>query len=159
MKEFQMPELVEVNNLYIEPVYAASGLIPTTPEKEYESSGGNGDFKVETEWCNHNSGSHSEIKIHIHNYGKDSGDNIHMSFFIRDFRLDSIIPGDGCLILSNLSENHFDLARVGRHFNPGEDIQFVMQLKCKKPGGAVGAVGQTGVQMPCSVHCTGVYTS
>lgn len=148
MKTFEIPEIIEMD-LQLEPVFAASGGGGT----ETETGGQTEEWTIGGEWCNHNSGSHSELKIKAHNNGVRSGYNLKMDFFIRDFRLNSITTGDSCITVSNQTENSFTLTRTNRKYNGGESIEFVMQLTAKKANGEVGAVGVSGVYMPCNIVC------
>ncbi len=162
MKEFTAPDITMLDfSLTAEPTNGGSGVnfVPSVPIVPMSPLG---DWKITTEWCNHNTGSHSELKIKGHNYGKDSGDSIKMVFSVGGFKLDTVTPGDDILVLSDKSVNGFTLTR-NNHFNSNENFEFVIQLTCSEtPYNTnihTGAVGTTGVPCPAFVACTSYVAS
>lgn len=145
MKKFETPVIVKMDDLVMEPVYFASG-------NPYVPAGG--DWNISTSYANHNSGSHSEIKVEATYSGSTAGDNLSMTFKTNSFKIDTVTPGDSCLVVTNQTADGFTLTRTGRHFNPNENVGFVFQLTAAKEDGNVGAVGTTGEYMPCDLICT-----
>lgn len=119
---------------------------------------------VKEEWsksltyANHNSGSHSEVKFTCHNDGDKAGDNItfHVSLNTHSaLKIKSFTPGDGCLVVTNQTATGFTLTRMNRHFNPGENVEFVTQIVFEKPDGTTGAAGTTGIDRVCDLQIVG----
>lgn len=150
MKKFEKPVFAECSE-FTEGIYASSGWVPVTPPPD----GPKGDWVIECDWANHNSGSHSELAIKGHNYGNLSGECLTMHFRIFDFRLDTI-KDTGGLIFSNISENGFSITR-NIHFNPNENFEFNIQITVKDSL-YKGSYGQTGVPCACNIKCVG-YTA
>ena len=150
MKKFEKPVFAECSE-FTEGIYASSGWVPVTPPDTPK-----GDWVIECDWANHNSGSHSELKIKGHNYGNLSGDCLTMHFRIMDFRLDTIKDMGG-MIFSNISESGFTITR-NNHFNPNENFEFNIQITCKNSP-YEGSVGKTGEYCPHKVHCVSYFTA
>lgn len=131
-----------------------SGVTP--PHKEINKYSGP-EWSADIEYCNHNSGSHSEIKFKFHNNGNKSGDNIRCDVVLNTtdgLKISTVTPGDSCLVLSNLTNYGFTLTRTNRHFNGGENIEFVSQIIFSRADGSEGAAGTSEVYRPCDVCIT-----
>lgn len=152
MKKFEAPVLEIVDELTMEPVYAASGYVPKDDDKPTPCGG---DWDIHPDWRGHNSGGHSELHIGGHNNGKCSGEGITMHFQCVGFKLDYVKDTSGYQVF-NVNENSFSMYRQG-HFNPGETIGFVIQLVAKDTQ-YHGAVGKSGEGTPCRVVCTSYTT-
>lgn len=149
MRGYERPTITEFNES-MEYICAASGTpnVPTVTPIETPPT----EWDINCSYCNHNSGSHSEVKISAHNYGKSSGEVLSMTFRVEGFKLDKVIDSSGFTV-TNVTEYGFTVTR-NNHFNPGENVAFVIQITGDNGSGKVGAVGTTGVDMPCTIYCT-----
>ncbi len=156
MKNYASPKIERIDN-FLEGVYAAgSGYVPSiVPEEPKPVIGG---WEISCEWRNHNTGHHSEVAIKGINNGLISGESLTMHFAINtsDFQLVSVKDNGGCEVY-NVSEGGFSIIRRG-HFNPGEKIEFNIQIVVKGSQfnkDNTGSYGITGTWYPCSITCTG----
>lgn len=161
MKNFEIPEIVTLDLTMTETDAFGSGTTGGNSNiTDYEKD----DWKVYTIWCNHNTGSHSELKVVAHNYGSKSGSALKMSFVNIGFNMTSLTPGQGAAVtVSNQTATSFDLTWRDA-INPNQEIGFVMQLTCsdgpKHPEtGHTGAVGITGQACDKKVICTSAVLS
>jgi len=148
MKNYEKPILIDMND-QVEGVYAASGVAPTPTPPTF------GSLDIHCHFCNHNSGSHSEIAVVCEKHGGKSFDGIIMNFHIKDFRLDIVKDNSGFPV-SNVSENGFTIFRQG-HMNENDRFEFNIQVTCKDSK-YHGSVGKTGDWLPCNVVCEGFRT-
>lgn len=146
MKKFETPVLEVVESFTMEPVYAISG----KPDTPHEHEDPKGDWKIWTEWRNHNSGSHSELAIIGVHSGSHSGNTLTMDFCCCDFKLDYVKDNSGYAV-SNVSETGFTITR-NNFFNPTERFEFNIQLVAKDSQ-YHGAIGQTNCPCPARVIC------
>ncbi len=153
MKNYEKP-IIDNVGIVTEGVYAASGSVPAVPIEPIVPK--LVDWEIKCSYCNHNTGSHSEVKIDAHNYGTKSGEGITMFFVVRGFKLDTVKDSSG-YVVSNVTETGFTIYRKG-HFNPNENIVFVIQITAKDSK-YHGSVGVTGVDMPCEIYCCGYMVS
>lgn len=154
MKNFVIPEIEDLSEVVLEPVYTASGW---TPENPPEDPTPKGDWDISTHWCNHNSGSHSELAIVGVHSGKTCGESITMVFQCIGFCLNKV-KDNGGFIVSNETESGFTITRFG-HFNPTERFEFNIQVTAKDSL-YHGAVGKTGEQVVGkSVKCISYFSN
>lgn len=149
MKEYDRPMMSEMN-IITEGVYAGSGTpdIPDIPDDPPSD----GSWTVNTEYTSHNSGSHSEVRLNASYSGSTSGDVLILNFAVTGFTLYDVKDSSQYSV-SNVSENGFTI-RLDGHFNPGHNYGPVIQIRCKKGDNKIGAVGVTGVSMPCTIKCS-----
>ncbi len=147
MKKFEAPVLEVIEDFAMEPVYALSGTpdTPDTPDKP------KGDWEGKGEWRNHNSGSHSELAIIAKNNGSTSGEGIIIDCTCNQINFETITDSSGYPV-SMLGPHSFRIYRNG-HFNPGERIEFNIQV-IDKNSPYHGSVAQTGQPCPHVVQCT-----
>ncbi|MCR5719489.1 MAG: hypothetical protein K6F84_02890 [Lachnospiraceae bacterium] len=119
MKKFEAPVICKVDDL-AEGIYAASGAVVNDPIPVITETG---DWKFDVKWCNHNSGSHSEMEVHGHNYGKQGGSHIEvtLAFFGRGKIISCANASKATQ--TEWSSNSIKLVYDGV-FNPGEDVVF-----------------------------------
>lgn len=126
-------------------------------------SNGQGDWDIHCEYCQHNTGSHSEVRITGHHNGQHQGDVLKLTCVMKNgFRIKEVRETSG-IPVSNVTENGFTLTRYN-HFNPNENVGFLIQLVVynghnlndKTGKGCVGAVGITGQPRVCDVVCLNV---
>ena len=127
MKKFVEPTLIVMEDLRMEPVYAASGSVPVEPDGPGNGPGGNWD--ITTSWTHHNTGHLSGLQIRASYKGDTQGDVLSADFVVHGFKLASILSSSGFPV-SNVSETGFTVTRYN-HFNPGESVVFNLEITCK----------------------------
>ena len=153
MKEFNSPSFTELNNVFAEPIYAASGTSETSTETTTPSDG---DWDITCEWRNHNTGHHSELAIKGKHHGTTSGNTLTMNLYVNGFKLDTIKDNGGYPV-SNVCETGFTITR-NNFYNANDQFEFNIQLTAKDSL-YNGSVGKTGEATTCSVICTSYYGS
>lgn len=142
MREFISPDIEVMDDIVLEPVYAASG--GTYIKKE-------GDPDIYTQFKGHNSGSHSELALIVVNPGK-AGECIVIDFVCKGCRLDYVKDAGG-IGISGVCENGFTATRRG-HFNANDRIELNIQVVVKDSP-YHGAVGKSGDYVPTTFFCSG----
>ena len=127
MKKFIEPALIMVDELRMEPVYAASGYTPDEPDGPENGPGG--DWEITTDWTHHNTGHLSGLAIKAKYKGTTQGDVLTATFICHGFKLSRILSSSGFPV-SNVSETGFTVTRYN-HFNPGESVVFNLEITCK----------------------------
>lgn len=156
-KQFSDPFIVQMNIADTQAgIVAAASSVPTPPTSVTE----NGDWKITCDYCNHNTGSHSEVKITmVYSGGKTGDDTLCMSFtMLNGFLLESVSNiGRGDVFATDVCEGGFKLVGTFHH-NSSENVGFVLWIKVKNgpvnlETGHKGAAGKTGEYKPCDVKC------
>lgn len=126
MKKFEKPVIIDTLDVS-EGIFAASGNVPGTPPGGHdEPRSGGFSWSCEAWWGNHNSGSHSEMEVRLHNNSGKDGNYVCVKLVYcgkGSFTVCGGPTGGATAGGADSNKKSFTIIRSG-HFNPGENFSF-----------------------------------